>query len=192
MGPSHKDKIGPRGNFFFHKSQGSGLRPRSQVMAGPQKSLPREPPAPFLCTLTRSPSSHSKPRPSWTMWRSTRVCTPTQRPWASRCSTSPAWGSSRPQPIGRLDQPSISGQMGNLSPIRTLPHTRHSHGDISPLGKRQVCTGDYPFLVDERLHEARRLELLPRSAGQSISRASKPLVGGITAQSTGCRLWYCA
>lgn len=129
-------------------------------MAGLLKSLPREPPAPFLCTLTRSPSSHSKPRPSWTTLKNTRVCTPTQRHWASRCSASPVWGSSQPQPTGRLDQPSINGQMGNLSPIRTLLRTRHSHGDISPLGKRQVYTVDFPFPVDERLCGWRRLDCL--------------------------------
>lgn len=128
--------------------------------AGLLKSLLRERPAPFLCTLTRSPSSHSKPRPSWTTLKNTRVCTPTQRHWASRCSVSPAWGSSQQQPIGRLDQPSISGQMGNLSPIRTSPRTRRSHGDISPLGKRQVCTGDFPFPVDGSLCGVRRSERL--------------------------------
>lgn len=57
------------------------------------------------------------------------------------------WGSLQPQPTGRLDQPSISGQMGNSSPTRTSPRTRHSHGDTSPLGKRQVCTGDFPSLL---------------------------------------------
>lgn len=149
-------------------------------MAGLLTSLPRECPAPFLCTLTRSPSSHSKPRPSWTTLKNTRVCPPTQRRWASRSSVSPAWGSSQPQPTGRLDRPSINGQMGSLSPIRTSPRTRRNHGDISPLGKRQVSIGVFlPFPVD-----GASLGSIgwtnTHAAGQGIPWASKPLLGGMT------------